>query len=351
MTRKTVITLLFILAIVCGGFFYLVSNPPSKTSALKSLAQSQNVDMVHALWDKHQEELGNHDDFVLAIKEKLISFNLSKTELNDCKTWLPEPPTSFNLIIVPDLSNRIIDIQNNPHQIERDRTILRAIWKSFVAHTKLKSNSKDHIMITIADRRQANGQFDKVADGLICDLSANTKGVNRLFFTPYRQSKFYKNIDKLYDLAEPHPSDADFFQFFESRLPSLLKSSDLFHQYDNKLIILTDGYITPKNQLTQKRINHWLANNQVDFNAQKLQTRMHQTLQKQAKISHAYSELDVLVCEVNAETESSLYHQTALHSYWQLWLENMSIKSPIILDRDYATSETTKTIDAFIGDH
>lgn len=351
MTRKAVITILFILVIIFGGFFYLQSNPPAKLTALKSLTQAQNADVVHALWDKHQDELADNDDFILAIKEKLYSFNLSQAELMTCKTWLPEPPTSLNLIIVPDLSDRIADVQNNPHQIDRDRTILRAMWKSFVAHTKLKSNSKDHIMVTIANRQQANGQFDEVADHLICDLSANTKGVNRLFFTPYRQSKFYKNIDRLYDLAEPHPSDADFFQFFETRLPSLLKTSTLFNQYDNKVIILTDGYVTPSNRLTQKRINQWLVRNQIDFNDQKLKNQMRQTLQKQAKISHQYITLDVLVCEVNAKKASSLYHQTALNSYWQLWLESLSVQSPIILDRGYAVSETTKAIDAFIGDH
>lgn len=351
MKRKTLTIVIIVLAIILGGFFYLIANPPFKIEALKSLKEAEDIEMVHALWDKHRKELSDNDDFVLAVKKKLESFQLSQSELKECEIWLPKPPTSLNLIIVPDLSDRINDNENNPNQIERDRTILRAIWKSFVAETKLKSNSKDHIMITVADRQQANGEFDEVADDLICDLSANKKGVNRLFFTPYRQSKFYKNIDKLYDLAVPYNSDANFFDFFEIRLPSLLKSSTLFNHYDNKVILLTDGYLTPNNRLTQKRINQWLASNMAAFNEDELQTKMRQTLQKQAEVSLQYKDVAVLVCEVNAKKESGLYHQKALSGYWQLWLKSMKIQNPIILDRGYAVSETNKAIDAFIGSH
>ena len=118
MTRKSTnsIILILILTAVFGTVFYYMSNPSTKLKALKLLKQTQNVESVHSLWQIHQKELADNKEFVLSVKEKLQGFNLTEAELLDCQTWLPEPPTSLNLIIVPDLSNRITDSKNNPHQ-------------------------------------------------------------------------------------------------------------------------------------------------------------------------------------------------------------------------------------------
>ena len=52
-----------------------------------------------------------------AVREKLTSMDLSQTEIHECLKWIPPKKMNLNLIVVPDLSNRL---KTFPDQEKRD---------------------------------------------------------------------------------------------------------------------------------------------------------------------------------------------------------------------------------------
>lgn len=126
-------------------------------------------------------------EFQQEARKKLGSFNLSDTELKDCLEWLPPAKTSLNVIVIPDLSRRIINISD---QVKNDTIVLNTIWKAFVEYSKFRQDTKDQLIIDVTDTDQAKGQFKDVADDLLFDLSGHTGKSNRLYFTDEKTKQF-----------------------------------------------------------------------------------------------------------------------------------------------------------------
>ena len=119
-----------------GIFIYAITRPSIQSIALKELETSYNTKDVEKVWDKYKADLSKDEEFLFETRKKLTGFSLTEDEINACRNWLPPAPISINLIIIPDLSRRIIDTLNNPDQINNDIFILRTIWKSFVDFSK-----------------------------------------------------------------------------------------------------------------------------------------------------------------------------------------------------------------------
>lgn len=329
------------------AFIYFIATPSLKSTAIRSLATCNNVKEVQELYQKYKLELFDDDDFLFEVRTQLTSFDLPDSVVLGCQSWLPQPPTSLNLIIIPDLSLRIKDENNNEHQIENDKAIIKYIWESFEKKISPKTNSKDYLKITITDPGQAQGQFDQLADNLICDLSLHENKVNRIFFTDYRKRKFLKQTDELYSMSLDKPSGADYVTFFKRYLKQALKTSTLFDSYQNKLIILTDGYLE-KSGHTYTRLNvvpSKKAENMTEDEIIKYIT------QKKLNIpigSVSLNNTEVLVCEVNERKKGVNYHFPILHAYWKDWFSNMDVKKFRFVRRDYSMKQTYKVIDDFL---
>ena len=102
---------------VFGLLFYIVTIKPPLTKAKEELAICFNTNDVKICWDKYKLQLAQNEEFVAETRLKLGSFNLPDSQIVEVKSWLPKPPQSLNVIVVPDLSRRIIDPYNNPDQV------------------------------------------------------------------------------------------------------------------------------------------------------------------------------------------------------------------------------------------
>jgi len=223
-------------------FIYLLIKPSIEGQALDDLQNAGSVEDVRVSWEKHKTDLAGDEDYLAAIRGKLSSFNLSAKETGDCLQWLPKPPESLNLIVVPDLSGRIDDEVNNPAQINNDTILMDQIWQSFKSATQFKMNSSDRLIVDVTGGNQASGGFRAIANHLVFDLSDFKDKSYRLYFRREGQ-QYQENVARLYQLAKQNPQGAEYWSYFDHDLKRNLRTSNLFTSYRNVLIILTDGYL------------------------------------------------------------------------------------------------------------
>jgi hypothetical protein len=242
-TGGNAMIILVIFLVVFGIFIFLITRPSQLNKAVNEVNKTISMGEVKGIFEKYGD-FKNNEDFVKSVREKLNTFGLSKSEIEDCIKWLPPAPKSLNVIVVPDLSGRIIDKINNPDQKQTDLELLNHIWDSFENATKLKKDSKDRLIVDVTDAGLvAKGEFKKLADSLIFDLSAH-KGIGSLYFKDLSKKNLYKKyITQLYELASDKPLGADYWSYFKRNLPKHIKESTLFDSYENLLIIITDGYL------------------------------------------------------------------------------------------------------------
>lgn len=347
---KKTLFLLFGLFVFFAIFIIVLIIPSSQTDAIEELKICSNKKEVEAIWYKYKADLYQDEEFILETKTKLVSFNLSDEEINECRSWLPPAPESINIVIVPDLSRRIIDNINNPNQIENDISLLRTIWKSFVDFSKLKQDSKDKLIVEVTDIDQAKGQFGIVADKLQYDLSNHKGQINRLFFSPEKDKQFEDNIEEMYKLAKDKPLGADYRFYLRRYLANHLKKSTLFDNYKNKVIIITDGYLEPETSPADTKIYSYqeiLYPSVLAGNTLEIITSNGLNI---PKVNIDLSNTDVLVCEVNERKEGKGYDFEILKTYWDDWFKRMNVKKFTFIQREQSNLLTAKRVKDFINE-
>lgn len=362
--RKPLYLLLAFLAVFIV-FIYFITRPSLQSVAIRELQTCFNTEDVKQCWYKYKTELSQDEEFVSETRNKLASFNLSDNDIQSCKGWLPPPPTSINLIIVPDLSKRIIDTINNPDQVKNDTILLNAIWKNFVSQVRLKMDSKDRLVLDVTDEGQAGGSFRTIANQLIFDLSEHKNKSNRLYFDNIG-NRFSQNVSKLYSLASKDPIGADYHYYFEQRLPKLIKKSTLKDNYRNILLIVTDGYLESEKA---ERTGIWAYTGTFSE-----RTNVSNQLKSGKSYSEAlslirpipdcpthFTDLEVLVIEVNPRAKRSaqepndpgtVHDLTIMKSQWSNWFRMIGIKnieSEFFIRRNDATDITIKQIEEFLN--
>jgi hypothetical protein len=242
---------LYILLIFIGVFslfVYWLLKPSLEATAITEINSSINIEDVKGVFYKYKSDLITSEEFCQATRDKLNSFGLKQSEIAEIKKWLPSKTDNINIIVVPDLSNRITDNTNNENQIKRDSIIIDAICENFEKKVKLKMNSKDKLTIDVTDRNQAGGKVGELADTLKFNLENFKDKSNRLYFDNHK-SQFKAGVQKLYEVAykfeleHPKGGGADYVSYFSTTLKSKIKKSTLDDNYTNILIILTDGYL------------------------------------------------------------------------------------------------------------
>lgn len=334
---------------IFGLFVYLLMGASLKTEAIRSLASCNSKEEVKKLYQQYKIELFDNEDFLYEVRLRLTQLNLPDSSLMECQSWLPQPPTSLNVIIVPDLSRRIKDEENNEHQIENDRAIIKHLWEKFAAEVSLKKNSHDCFRITVTDPEQAQGQFDQVADNLFYDLSIHTNKTNRLYFTDYKKRKLLENTDHLYAMSVQNPTGANYVTFVRRYCEALLKKSDLFNHYKNKLIIITDGYLEKSRYVDFTNVRLGLTSKEV--NRMTIPEITEVITNKGKNIAHVdvdLTETDVLICEVNERKNGRDFHYPILKAYWKDWFNRMNAKSVDFRQRNYSMNHTYQSLDKFM---
>ncbi len=344
---------LFILLIFLGVFalfIFLITRPSEQSKAINELPTSMNIQEVKNNWDKHKEKLYNNDDYIEALRARLSSFNLIDSQVIEVKNWLPKPPTSLNLILVPDLSRRLIDNFNNPEQVKNDTILINFVWNVFVDAVKLKMDSKDRLLLDVTDAGQAEDKFRNFANDLIFDLSTHKNQSNRLYFEK-QSSKFRDKVDSLYQLAIKKPLGADYWYYFDRNLNKLIQKNTLFDDYRNILIIITDGYLEAEHKLYTG--NEALHNSMCrEIHAGKGVNQV--IAERGLKITPCdvdLSNLEILILEVNERQNGIGCHFDILKKLWADWLKGMKVKNietDFFIQRNDATDLTKKSIENFI---
>ena len=361
---------IFIPVVLIIGFMFFLAQDSDIAKAIKELNESTNTEQVKNTYDKYKNvltiinnkgEKEVDENFLKFVREKLTSLNLSEDEIDICKSWLPPAPTSLNLIIVPDLSRRIIDEINNPDQIKNDTILLNHIWTAFENHTRLKMNTKDRLIVDVTDEGQASGQFRTLANNLIFDLSEHNRGqINRLYFTDEVRNRYTNSIAKLYALGKENPLGGDYWNYFRRNLSRHIKKPTLFDNYRNVLIIITDGYLEAEHRLYT---GDWRTRNAV-ANRIKQGNPIEETVLNRIKIpdiAQKFPTLEILILEVNERKRRSPQEPNdpgttedydILQILWTDWFKRLEIKNVndnFFIHRNDATQLTKNEIDKFLN--
>jgi hypothetical protein len=339
---------LYILLVFIGVFslfIYMLVKPSLESTAINELNTCLNTEDVKTVFYKYKTDLIESQDFCQAARDKLNSLNLSQSEIVDIKKWLPSKTNNLNVIIVPDLSNRIIDNENNLDQIKRDSVIINAISESFINSVKTKMNSNDKLVIDITDRNQAGGKIGELADTIMYDLSNFKNKINKLYFNDKRE-QFGSGVSKLYDAAynfeveNPKGGGADFVSYFSTNLKSKIQKSTLNDNYRNVLIILTDGYLEatkPNGDIISY----------IKFEPTEIQETS----------SSRFKELEVYLLEFNRRKSANDLEENRIKRWWYEWLKSMNVKSiddetaedDIIIKRMDGYTDVKKKIDEILN--
>ena len=330
---------------------YIMTIKSTLTKAKEELAVCFNVDDVKSCWNKYKEKLVKNEEFIAEIRTKLGSFDLAKAQINKVKDWLPPAPESLNVIVVPDLSRRIIDPYNNPDQIKNDTILLNYVWQVFKEAVKQKMDSKDRLLVDVTDGHQAGGDFRNIANNMIFDLSKHTGKANLLYFNQ-QGHKYEDNIDSLYQLSKK-PLGADYREYFCGNLEQHIKKNTLFDDYRNILIIVTDGYLESQKTLYTGSLPLHDQMCQFIKSGQSLNQVFAQTRLKIAPCSVDFPNLEVLILEVNERQVGLGCHFDILKKCWKDWFKAMKIKNVddnFFIQRNDATDLSKQRIRDFILD-
>ncbi len=312
---KNPLHILLIFISVFSLFVYWLLKPSLESNAITEINSCINIEDVKGVFYKYKTDLIASEEFCQATRDKLNSFRIKQSDITEIKKWLPSKTDNLNVIIVPDLSNRIIDNINNEDQIKRDSVIIDAICESFEKKVKLKMNSKDKLTIDVTDRKQAGGKVGELADTLKFNLESFKDKSNRLYFDNHR-NQFKAGVKKLYDealafeLKNPKGGGADYVSYFSTILNSKIQKSTLDDSYTNILIIITDGYL----EATK-------PDGTVVAYYKKNISSIGETLNSKFK------DLDVFLLEVNRRKIASDIEEKALQKWWFDWLKSMNVKN------------------------
>lgn len=325
---------------VFATFIYLLIRPSGESLAIDDLKNAGNIADVHSSWDKYKNDLSDDETYLTEVRNKLNSFHPTDQQTQACLTWLPKPPESLNLIVVPDLSGRINDETNNPGQTSNDTLLLNQIWRSFELVSRLKMNSGDRLIVDVAGGNQAAGQFRSVADQLIFDLAQFKDKSNKLFFQA-RHGQFQTHIAELYNLAQQKPQGADYWSYFNHDLKRNIRPSTLFTSYRNLLIILTDGYLEAQTKEATGTALYTGSYGQRLFVFNKLRAGSSVTdaisgITPIMDCSDHFKDLEVLVLEVHPRHQLSIQEPRdpgtprdfdILRKLWTDWFKKLEVKN------------------------
>jgi hypothetical protein len=350
--------------LTCIVLFMMVLSRRSHIGRVSDdIKNSTRVEEVRGIFEDNKETFksnaGDEEAFLKAIRDKLASLNLSESEIADCKTWIPSSRQNLNLIIVPDLSNRIMDDINNPAQITNDTIILRYIWQAFEKATEAKTDSRDRLVVDVTDEGQAKGLFRTLANDLVFDLSEHSGKINRLYFKNSAVRDRYTNsIRKLYNLAKDAPLGADYWSYFRRNLSRHIQTPTIHDDYRNILILITDGYLEAQDKLHTGSLSARIPIASRIKNGYSVEDALGDL--RIEDIHLRFPTLEVLILEVQERKRYSPQEPNdkgtsedydILQALWRDWFNRLEIKNAnddFFIFRSDRTIDTKNEIDRFI---
>lgn len=342
-----------IAAVIVGTFalFAFIAVSGAKDVSLESeIMACSSMDEVRSLYETHKKEVDGDESLLNAMRERLTAMKPGKSEINEIYKWLKAPSEDINIIIVPDLSRRLTEESQNPDQVRTDTMLLNYIYALFEERVKLKMNTADRLVVDVTDNSQACGNFREVADELYFDLSEISGKSNRFYFEK-RAGDFKRGIEKLYSAALENPLGADYWLYFKRNLKRHVRERDLFHNFRNIVIIVTDGYLEAERKLyTGSSEERMLIISKLK-NGEKLEEALAEANLSIEPIEADMSGIEVLILEVSERRGFEGYDYEILKELWRGWLKEMGVEnaeSDFFMQSNDAVALTKDAIKKFI---
>lgn len=324
--------------------------------AIKEVKQSANKEQVQKIWDKYIGEISSkngQEKLIKATKDKLAKMDLSDEEITQWHTQFrafSDGKPSINIIVIPDLSYRIIEI---PYTEKYDKELIAEVYRLFFQKAK-KYQSADKLVVEVTDNNQASGLFGQIAENLTIDMTDKQNNETSKKYLQGKEQSFMQNIDILYQEAIRKVQGADYVYYFNRIAPSRVKKSDIYTEYINKIIILTDGYLEAQRRIYTviTPFNNLLKPAVVKGNLKEVM------IQKGLFIPQCRNILpntEILVLEITERPNGIMWHKEVLAQYWKDWFMKMGVKNVYENNDDFFQlhnhnmNETKKIIKNFLN--
>lgn len=326
MKNKKPIIFIAILFFAFIGLFVIMIGVSSKLESFKKeVTNAKTFDEMKAISKSYSDEIINDDKFQSLFLSKLDALEMTVSEINEASTLFQFGNEYLNLVIVPDLSNRLI---KKPKQSDRDLELIETIYNAFSEFVKNKNvqniyyKSKDRLTIDVSDKDAAGGQFQKIANSLIIDLSEASPPFRKTLDS--KKDGFMQTITELYELGKKNIRGADYWDYFNGKLKYNEKASKFSERYRNVVIFLSDGYL-------------------------ELDGGPYYTSENFIKLTDSkYDSWEILILEVDERNQGEY---KVLKDKWFAWLNNMHMKvdnQNFFQERLEATIKTKNVIESFI---
>jgi hypothetical protein len=257
--------------------------------------------------------------------------------------------TDYNISILLDLSDRVIEPPMNPSQKVRDLEIISSVIDVFRGNMKKKGAylAKDKMRI-IFSPPPSDPNVNNIASRLSVDLSKLDNASKKEVYDNVEKD-FEDGLEEIYDLTIDNSKwlGSDIWRFFKYDIDLCIEQDP---SYKNILIIVTDGYLYHKQSELVKDPKH---PNQTAFITPKYLERKEFWNNPNWKekfesedfglISHDrnFDNLDVLVLEINP-SPNHRDDQDIIRAYLVKWFEEMGITSPSLAIYDTDLPVNTK---------
>jgi len=258
----------------------------------------------------------------------LITSCSSQAEPNTNKT------TNDNYVVVLDLSDRIIQSHD---QVNIDTSAIRAVFEKF--ETSVQKNivvkSKDKFSVRIIPQKQSSLPSNTFENDLSLDMGKYSAAEKLVKLNEFK-ANFSRQLTMLYQNAVLGNKNSDFagvdiWQYFNEQI-----NSDLDVRYNNKVMILTDGYFDFEDK------NHGIhTQNQSTTTAQLLgKMNVPNWMQKASELQLGIMPVKLqiparwLVCGIQPKANcKDLLESEKLSYLWELWLKQSggtTIQKPVM---------------------
>lgn len=256
---------------------------------------------------------------------------------------------NFNISILLDLSDRVVEPPLSPSQKERDLEIVSSVIDVFRSNMKKKGAylAKDKMRV-IFSPPPSDPNVNNIANRLSVDLSKLDNASKKEIYDNIEKD-FEDGLEEIYDLTIENSKwlGSDIWRFFKYDVDLCIEQDPT---YKNVLIIVTDGYLYHKQSEQIKDPNH---PNRTAFITPKFLQRKgfwnnpnwREKFENEdfGLISHErnFANLDVLVLEINP-SPNHRDDQDIIRAYLVKWFEEMGITSPSLTVYDTDLPVNTK---------
>ena len=262
---------------------------------------------------------------------------------------------NYNISILLDLSDRVIEPPLNPSQKERDIEIVSSVIDILRDNMKKKGTylAKDKIRV-IFSPPPSNLKVNNIANSLSVDLSKLDNNSKKETYDTI-EKVFEEGLKEIYDLTIDNSKwlGSDIWRFFKYDVELCIEQDQ---SYKNILIIVTDGYIYHKQSEKVKDTKH---RNRTAYITPKYLKRKgfwnnpnwREKFESEdfGLISHDknFKNLEILILEINPSSNHR-DDQDIIRTYLVKWFEEMGITSPslAIYDTDLPVN-TRRRIELF----